>query len=356
MKVIVLQEGSRPNEVGYHFTNLEGLASILNSNKMIATNQPVRFDKVEQMWEPTDEEYADYSKSWSYTRKKDGMYFRRNNLKDSVRITFDIDKISERQRVFPFSWRWAKNEEKFEYEERVEGDTYNIKDYIKEIVFSPALNFTEKSYYEISKKSSKKEVADMLSLIDRFEYVQGDVRRYNNSKNKYDSKLFAKMDNLITKDTVSEDEVFSEFINIYSKCNSLSDFGEEVSNYCYAREVKNKDGADEVYADLSKFKQFTFEDIFSKKSTKTRKTIYDKFLDNLSFDFQKFIDEKNIKISYLGSKIDTTHFSEMSKDIQVFSKKEADSFLKAINKRFEEVQNEMKETAEKIKKLEAEFE
>lgn len=344
MKVLVLQEGSRPNEIGYHFTNLEGLVAILNSNIMKATNKPVFFDKKEVKWKETSDEYADYSKSWSYTRKKTGMYFRGNNLKDSVRLTLDIDKLSERQRIFPFSWRWGKNEEEFEFEERVEGDTNNIKSYIKEIAFSPALNFDEKSYYEISKKSSKL-LAEIFSIINRFEYLQKDLLHYEEVKNDYNSSLFSKLDDLVTKGDVLKEEVFSEFINLYSKYDSLSKFGKEISNYYFARRfMESKGDMEELYNDFknfSDFKVFSFEDIFSKKSTKSKQKIFDKFVSDLNFDFDEFISKNNIKISYLGSTADTAHFSGDSKDIKVFSKKEAISFLNTTNKNFLKVQDKI---------------
>ena len=341
MRVLVLQEGSRPNEIGYHFTNLEGLAAILNLNTMKATNEPVKFDKVSQMWKPISSKYAEYDKSWSYTRKKSGMFFRGNNLKDSVRITFDIDKLSERQRIFPFSWKWGKNEAEFEFEERVEGDTNNIKDFIKEITFSPALNFNEKNYYEISKKSSKN-LANILSIINRFNYIEEDTRHFNNVKGDWNPNIFFKLDNLVTKEEVSEKEVFDEFINIYSRYSSLSEFGKEMSNYFFSREfMRGKDFAEELQSDfrnLSNPDVLKFEDIFSKKSTKSKRSIFDKFLTSLSFDFDEFISKNNIKVSYMGASADSgVFYDEDSKDIKVFSKKEADTFLNSVNKRFEKV-------------------
>ena len=47
MKVLTLNEGSRPGEIGYHFTNIKGLQSILETNFMKATNEPLTYK-----WQP----------------------------------------------------------------------------------------------------------------------------------------------------------------------------------------------------------------------------------------------------------------------------------------------------------------
>ena len=175
MKVLVLTEGSRPNEIGYHFTDLNGLKAILDSNTMLAVNRPVKEFKNMKYYRKTEKEggylvpakYVQISKwnkdryeqdengnpkiitsnafdkltknkSWSYTRSKNGMFYRSfDNNKSPIRIDIDIDKITEKQgNPIPFTWTHAyKSGENFEFEERFAGDTPNFRQYIKGISF-----------------------------------------------------------------------------------------------------------------------------------------------------------------------------------------------------------------------------
>ena len=137
MKVIFINE-ARNNEIGYHFTDIKSLNSILNDNSskglMKATNPP--------------HELTNNKKSWSYTRQVKGNYF--FNLKSfPVRLVIDIEKVSYRQKIVPFVYgEYFKganlktidlfgyaDDDKFEYEERVIGDTKNFNSCIKEITF-----------------------------------------------------------------------------------------------------------------------------------------------------------------------------------------------------------------------------
>jgi len=210
MRVILLNEGSRPNEIGYHFTDIDGLTNILKDNFMEATNDPLEdnynitrykltfpdgselnidYDVMDSLnsyfKENSDEafdklinnrlkekikrfdikskdeirikeyEYTPYKnligkKSWSYTRRPEGMSYR--NFKtfgeNTVRIGIDIDKLTEKgYKIVPFSWmRIRKKSRGFEYEERVfgkgekENGTSNFMDFVTEIAFNTELN------------------------------------------------------------------------------------------------------------------------------------------------------------------------------------------------------------------------
>lgn len=86
------------------------------------------------------------NKSWSYTRSNIPVYSTKIKP-ELVRISLDIEKISQRQPVDSFAWRKvSKNSNKTEVEERVVGDTPNIGKYIKSIDF-PEEVFDEKSKY-----------------------------------------------------------------------------------------------------------------------------------------------------------------------------------------------------------------
>lgn len=185
MEILVLQEGSRPQELGYHFTDIEGFLKIVNSNGcsglMKATNSPVgiadriiyvpdksgdyvkikstsRYDEYRKINlgenPPEDLRYKKLSgnhlkalskkPSWSYTRRKQGMSYRNFYTFDegTVCIVIDIDKISERQKIVPFTWN-SKSHQKsganFEFEERVIGDTKNFNKFIKKVYFKQEL-------------------------------------------------------------------------------------------------------------------------------------------------------------------------------------------------------------------------
>ena len=186
MEILVLQEGSRPNELGYHFTDIEGFLKIINSDGgnglMKATNPPVggdanriiyvpykdgdyvktistskfdKFEKIKSGENPSpDLRYKKLSgnhlealrnkKSWSYTRRKQGMSYRNFYTFDdnTVCIVIDVDKISERQKIVPFTWNTKSHQKSganFEYEERVIGDTKNFNRFIKKVFFKQEL-------------------------------------------------------------------------------------------------------------------------------------------------------------------------------------------------------------------------
>lgn len=131
MRVINLEEGYRDSAIAYHFTNIENLIEILNSDTMKATNPP--------------DEITKNKPSWSVTRQGKGMAFRNISNIDEVRLTIDLGVISNKQTIVPFSHTvFAKNSRKFEFEERIIGDTPNISKAIIDIQFHTFINPEEK--------------------------------------------------------------------------------------------------------------------------------------------------------------------------------------------------------------------
>jgi len=185
MKVQVLNEGSRPNEIGYHFTDLKGLKAILDSNFMKATNEPLKYGRsitrflcifpdnskltadeddiewLQQYFLDPNEDELDYitnnrlkekikefdikskdqikieeyeytpykeligKKSWSYTRRPEGTSYRNFSTfgDKTVRIGINIDKLTEKgYKIVPFSWMGQpKSGSHNEFEERIYG-------------------------------------------------------------------------------------------------------------------------------------------------------------------------------------------------------------------------------------------
>ena len=211
-----MQEGSRPNELGYHFTDIEGFLKIINSDGgnglMKATNPPVggdanriiyvpykdgdyvktistskfdKFEKIKSGENPSpDLRYKKLSgnhlealrnkKSWSYTRRKQGMSYRNFQTFDenTVCIVIDVDKISERQKIVPFTWNTKSHQKSganFEYEERVIGDTKNFNRFIKKVFFKQELNL---SGFNEDEEDEDNQVADYsiayLESLDEF--------------------------------------------------------------------------------------------------------------------------------------------------------------------------------------------
>lgn len=218
MKILVLQEGSRANELGYHFTDIEGFLKIINSDGgnglMKATNSPLggdanriiyvpdkngdyikivstsTFDKFKKIKfgenPPEDLRYKKLSgnhlealknkKSWSYTRKKQGMTYRNFYTFDenTVCIVIDVDKISERQKIVPFTWNTKSHQKSganFEYEERVIGDTKNFNKFIKKVFFKQELNLAG---YNEDEEDEDNQIADysIAYLESLNEFVQ----------------------------------------------------------------------------------------------------------------------------------------------------------------------------------------
>ena len=216
MKILVLQEGSRPDELGYHFTDIEGFLKIINSNGgkglMKATNPPLGKDANRIIYVPdkngdyirtkSTSRYDEYKliksgdktpvelrykklsgnhlealrnkKSWSYTRKKQGMTYRNFQTFDdnTVCIVIDIDKISERQKIVPFTWNTKSHQKSganFEYEERVIGDTKDFNKFIKKVFFKQELNLAG---FNEDEEDEDNQVADYsiayLESLDEF--------------------------------------------------------------------------------------------------------------------------------------------------------------------------------------------
>lgn len=233
MKILVLQEGSRPQELGYHFTDIGGFLKIVNSNGgkglMKATNSPLgakadriiyipdkngdyvkvkstltldKFEKIKQGENPPEElrykklsgnhlEALRTKKSWSYTRRKQGMNYRNfQTFEDNtVCIVIDIDKISEKQKIVPFTWNTKSHQKSganFEFEERVIGDTKDFNKFIKKVYFKQELNLAG---YDEDEEDEDKQVADYsiayLDSIDDFvkakneEYFCQKILSYN---------------------------------------------------------------------------------------------------------------------------------------------------------------------------------
>lgn len=107
------------------------------------------------------------NKSWSYTRSKVPINVL-DKTPDLIRITLDIDKISRNQSIDAFTWKGNNpTTDKYEYEERVIGNTENIGRYIKSIDFPEEIN--DDKHYVIRNKSGKvynlSEIADELRIL-----------------------------------------------------------------------------------------------------------------------------------------------------------------------------------------------
>ena len=117
------------------------------------------------------------SKSWSYTRNTSPVHSVELRP-ELVRISLDIDKISQRQSVDSFAWRKvSKSDKKTELEERVIGDTPNIGKYIKSIDFpeevfdndSKYIVYKGSNYPEYSLKDLEKEIV-LIKKTKQFPY------------------------------------------------------------------------------------------------------------------------------------------------------------------------------------------
>ena len=108
------------------------------------------------------------NKSWSYTRSNIPVHSVKIKP-ELVRLTLDIEKISQRQPVDSFAWRKvSKNSKETEVEERVVGDTPNIGKYIKSIDFPEEVFDNESKYLTYKKGSSYATYADDFSPLYSF--------------------------------------------------------------------------------------------------------------------------------------------------------------------------------------------
>lgn len=398
MQVLVLNE-TRVGEVGYHFTTLDSLGKILKSNTMKATNPPIAdvFDEfVGRVWErkssprepyrpftiPGSDELKKYeqdykkflknskkfskSYTWSYTRSKNGYNYR--HVSDMfVRIAFDIEGISRKQSVFPYSVHSRrKDDQYFEYEERIVGDTPNIINYIKEISFNPLLNPEEKYAYQIKYKIDGETLNNNTSFLSDMNMLERFIKFYN-SNSKKNLSLYSKLDNLLSSDNISPDKLMSELLKIKSNFKSFESFSEDLYNHIL---VSDSNGLfigtfdyQQIYENLlkvvnemgSKAGNFAIKDLFkkSKIDDKVQSKYFKEISDFLGVDdFREFLTSKGIKISYIdtarvsnGSKnelsyeLDSTvaldsNDSKKSarKQKTIFSEKIANSFLSEFNK------------------------